>query len=75
MRQIIKKLYMFIISLLNLIYSKKKLKNNHIVVMMTFAEDVLPIVEALNRKLYKITALAIIVYLILDKFRKKSKRK
>ncbi|MDK9843308.1 CDP-glycerol glycerophosphotransferase family protein [Staphylococcus equorum] len=57
MRQIIKKLYMFIISLLNLIYSKKKLKNNHIVVMMTFAEDVLPIVEALNRKLYKITVI------------------
>src|SRR5699024_5312502 len=34
-----------------------KLNDNHIVVMMTFAEDVLPIIEALNRKLYKITVI------------------
>ncbi|HLR20240.1 MAG TPA: teichoic acid glycerol-phosphate primase TarB [Staphylococcus sp.] len=57
MRQIIKALYMVIISLLNLLYSKNKLNDNHIVVMMTFAEDVLPIIEALNRKLYKITVI------------------
>ncbi|WP_440858612.1 teichoic acid glycerol-phosphate primase TarB [Staphylococcus shinii] len=57
MRQIIKKLYIIIISLLNMIYRKKKVKSDHIVVMMTFAEDVLPIIEALNRKGYKLTVI------------------
>ncbi|MGY3481639.1 MULTISPECIES: teichoic acid glycerol-phosphate primase TarB [Staphylococcus] len=58
MRQLIKKLYMTIISFLNLIYIKKKIDSQHIVVMMTFVEDVLPIIEALNRKSYKVTVIA-----------------
>ncbi|WP_217971868.1 teichoic acid glycerol-phosphate primase TarB [Staphylococcus xylosus] len=57
MRQIIKKLYIIIIGFLNMIYQKKKVQSNQIVVMMTFAEDVLPIIEALNRKGYKLTVI------------------
>ncbi|MDW8546008.1 teichoic acid glycerol-phosphate primase TarB [Staphylococcus pseudoxylosus] len=57
MRQIIKKLYIIIISFLNMIYRKKKVQSDQIVVMMTFAEDVLPIIEALNRKGYKLTVI------------------
>ncbi len=41
-----------------MIYRKKKVKSDHIVVMMTFAEDVLPIIEALNRKGYKLTVIS-----------------
>ncbi|MEB8210900.1 CDP-glycerol glycerophosphotransferase family protein [Staphylococcus succinus] len=58
MRQIIKKLYMTIISFLNLIYSRKKVQDHHIAVIMTFAEDVLPIIEALNKKDYQITVIS-----------------
>lgn len=57
LRQIIKKLYMVIISLLNVMYAKKKLQNNHIVVLMTFVEDVRPIIEALHHKGYKLTVI------------------
>ncbi|MEN3090072.1 MAG: teichoic acid glycerol-phosphate primase TarB [Staphylococcus pseudoxylosus] len=57
MRQIIKKLYIIIISFLNMIYRKKKVQSDQIVVMMTFAEDVLPIIEALHRKGYKLTVI------------------
>lgn len=57
MRQLIKKLYMGIIRFLNLIYKKKKVQSKHIVIMMTFAEDVCPIVEALYRKGYAITVI------------------
>ncbi|PHK50454.1 teichoic acid glycerol-phosphate primase TarB [Staphylococcus edaphicus] len=57
MRQMIKKLYMTIISFLNLIYMKKKIQDRHIVIMMTFAEDVYPIIEALYRKGYLITVI------------------
>ncbi|NWK84860.1 CDP-glycerol glycerophosphotransferase family protein [Staphylococcus sp. GSSP0090] len=57
MRQLIKKLYMAIIQVLNLIYIKQKVQSKHIVIMMTFAEDVLPIVEALYRKGYTITVI------------------
>lgn len=49
---------MTIISFLNLIYKKKKIKNNHIVIMMTFVEDVLPIIETLNRKSYHVTVIS-----------------
>src|SRR5699024_215339 len=49
---------MTIISFLNLIYIKKKINHHHIVVMMTFVEDVLPIIEALNRKSYEVTVIA-----------------
>ncbi len=55
LRQIIKKLYMLIISLLNMVYAKKKIQHNHIVVLMTFVEDVRPIIEALHHKGYKLT--------------------
>lgn len=57
MRQLIKNLYMGIIRFLNLIYIKKKVQSKHIVIMMTFAEDVCPIVEALYRKGYAITVI------------------
>lgn len=42
---------------MNLIYIKKKVQSKHIVIMMTFAEDVCPIVEALYRKGYAITVI------------------
>ncbi|MCG7339818.1 CDP-glycerol glycerophosphotransferase family protein [Staphylococcus sp. ACRSN] len=50
MRQIIKAIYICMTKFLNLFFSKKKIKEQEIVIMMTFPEDVLPIIEALNRK-------------------------
>ena len=35
---------------LNILFSKKKVKQQSIVILMTFPEDMLPIIEGLNRK-------------------------
>ncbi|BBD90800.1 teichoic acid glycerol-phosphate primase TarB [Staphylococcus caprae] len=55
MRILIKKVYMIMITLLNMIYKPLKLKRDHIVVMMTFKQDVLPIIEALHQQGYHLT--------------------
>ena len=55
MRILIKKIYMFIIKVLNYLFKPKKINRNHIVVMMTFKQDVFPIIEALSHQGYNIT--------------------
>ncbi|MCU5746915.1 CDP-glycerol glycerophosphotransferase family protein [Staphylococcus sp. SQ8-PEA] len=57
MRLMIKKLYLLAITLLNLLYSHKKVNQQQIVILMTFAEDVLPILERLNARGYQITVI------------------
>lgn len=57
LRQIIKKMYLWFIHFLNLIFSKKKVDNESIVVLMTFVEDVLPLIEAFYNKGYRITVI------------------
>lgn len=58
MRQVIKKIYMLIVGILNILFSKSKVNKNHIVVMMTFSEDVIPIINSLNDKNYQLTVIA-----------------
>jgi CDP-glycerol glycerophosphotransferase (TagB/SpsB family) len=58
MRQVIKKVYMLIVGILNIIFAKNKIKKNNIVIMMTFSEDVMPIIKALVNKNYNITVIA-----------------
>ncbi|BGE83195.1 teichoic acid glycerol-phosphate primase TarB [Staphylococcus petrasii] len=58
MRLIIKNIYMIMIAILNFIFKSKKVKNNHIVVMMTFPQDVLPIIQQLHDKGYQLTVIA-----------------
>ncbi|GGG90060.1 CDP-glycerol glycerophosphotransferase family protein [Staphylococcus pragensis] len=58
MRLIIKNIYMIMIAILNFIFKSKKVKNNHIVVMMTFPQDVLPIIQQLHHKGYHLTVIA-----------------
>lgn len=50
LRQVIKALYIFMTKFLNILFSKKKVKQQSIVILMTFPEDMLPIIEGLNRK-------------------------
>lgn len=57
MRVLIKKLYMLIIKVLNILFKLKSVNQNHIVVMMTFKQDVLPIIEVLNQRGYNITVI------------------
>ncbi|RZH89810.1 CDP-glycerol glycerophosphotransferase family protein, partial [Staphylococcus aureus] len=57
MRQIIKKVYLLIISVLNSAYKKRKINSNHIVVFMTFKEDVMPIIKRLSDEGYEITVI------------------
>lgn len=49
---------MLIVSILNIIFSKSKIDKNHIVVMMTFSEDVMPLIQALSNKQYRLTVIA-----------------
>ena len=58
MRIIIKKIYLLMISILNFIFKGKKVDDRHIVVMMTFSEDVLPILQQLDEKGYQLTVIA-----------------
>lgn len=55
MRILIKKIYMLMIMVLNIIFKPKKINRDHVVVMMTFKQDVFPIIEALSHQGYNIT--------------------
>ncbi|MEJ7167081.1 teichoic acid glycerol-phosphate primase TarB [Staphylococcus capitis] len=55
MRILIKKIYMLMIMVLNIIFKTKKINRDHVVVMMTFKQDVFPIIEALSHQGYNIT--------------------
>ncbi|AGZ26023.1 MULTISPECIES: teichoic acid glycerol-phosphate primase TarB [Staphylococcus] len=57
MRVLIKKIYMIVIAIFNVIFRGLKVKNNNIVVMMTFPKDVLPIIDQLRNKGYKLTVI------------------
>lgn len=46
------------ISILNFIFKGKKVNDRHIVAMMTFSEDVLPILQQLDEKGYQLTVIA-----------------
>lgn len=58
MRLIIKKVYMLMITLLNFIYKRRQVDKKQITVLMTFPEDVMPIINELDNKGYKITVIA-----------------
>lgn len=57
MRQVIKKVYLMTIKVLNTLLYKKKIKANHIVLFMSFKEDVLPLVERFNKEGYDLTVI------------------
>ena len=48
---------MIVIAILNVLFRGLKVKNKNIVVMMTFPKDVLPIIEQLSAKGYKLTVI------------------
>ena len=48
MRLIIKKVYMLMITLLNFIYKRRQVDKKQITVLMTFPEDVMPIINELD---------------------------
>ena len=48
---------MIVIAILNVLFRGLKVKNKNIVVMMTFPKDVLPIIEQLSTKGYKLTVI------------------
>ncbi len=58
MRLIIKKVYMLMIALLNFIFKGKSVDKQRITVLMTFPEDVMPIINDLDSKGYNITVIA-----------------
>ncbi|HAR2853384.1 teichoic acid glycerol-phosphate primase TarB [Staphylococcus argenteus] len=57
MNVLIKRLYHLLIRLLCKIISTQKSNKPHIVFMMTFPEDILPIIKSLNTSLYDVTVL------------------
>ena len=57
-RVVIKNIYMTLITIVNQIFRFKRLKSNHIAILMTFPEDVMPIIEQLNQKGYELTVIA-----------------
>ncbi len=57
MRLIIKKIYILAIVLLNMIFKPFNVNSKHIVIMMTFKQDVLPIIEALCSEGYHVTVI------------------
>ncbi|MCH8657802.1 CDP-glycerol glycerophosphotransferase family protein [Staphylococcus lugdunensis] len=57
MRILIKKLYMAIIRSLNMLFFPVKVNKQHIVVFMTFYEDMMPIIKALVQQSYQITVI------------------
>lgn len=57
MRILIKKLYMAIIHSLNMLFFPVKVNKQHIVVFMTFYEDMMPIIKALVQQSYQITVI------------------
>ncbi|RIL71896.1 CDP-glycerol glycerophosphotransferase family protein [Staphylococcus devriesei] len=58
MRIIIKSMYMLMITVLNFIFKGKKVNQTQIVCLMTFPEDMMPIIKELSNKGYKITVIA-----------------
>lgn len=58
MRQWIKRIYMMMIHILNVVFSWNKISTKHIVVMMTFEADVLPIIKELSQQGYRVTVIA-----------------
>ena len=57
MRVLIKKIYMCVIAMFNLLFRGFKVKQKSIVVMMTFPNDMLPIIERLCAKGYRLTVI------------------
>ena len=62
MRLIIKKIYIIAIVLLNMIFKPFNVNSKHIVIMMTFKQDVLPIIEALCSEGYHVTVIGKKIY-------------
>lgn len=58
MRQLIKQTYLTIIRILNVIFFLNRIKPQHIVIMMTFPEDVLPIIRELDQRGYRLSVIA-----------------
>ncbi|MDQ7143757.1 CDP-glycerol glycerophosphotransferase family protein [Mammaliicoccus lentus] len=57
LRNIIKQIYLYLLYGLDKLINHK-IKQDHVVVFMTFKEDVLPIIKALKQENYKITIIA-----------------
>lgn len=56
-RQWIKRIYMLMINILNILFRWNKISTQHIVVMMTFEADVLPIIKGLSQQGYRVTVI------------------
>ncbi|UXR78659.1 MULTISPECIES: teichoic acid glycerol-phosphate primase TarB [unclassified Staphylococcus] len=54
-RMIIKKIYLILVTMMQCLCSRQRVQENHVVVMMTFKEDLLPIIEKLSAKGYQVT--------------------
>ncbi|MDO5375142.1 MAG: teichoic acid glycerol-phosphate primase TarB [Staphylococcus rostri] len=54
-RYIIKELYLIFVSLIQMLCAKQRVQRDHIVVMMTFKEDMLPIIDQLIERGYRVT--------------------
>ena len=54
-RFVIKKLYVIGVSFIQLLFKRRRVQNNHVVVMMTFKEDVLPVIERLAERGFQVT--------------------
>ncbi|AVQ34227.1 CDP-glycerol glycerophosphotransferase family protein [Staphylococcus muscae] len=52
---IIKKLYLILVNVIQCLCSRQRVQDNHVVVMMTFKEDLLPVIEKLSKKGYRVT--------------------
>lgn len=57
MRQVIKKLYLTIIKVCNTLWFNKKIDNNHIVLFMSFKEDVWPLIQRFHQDGYRLTVI------------------
>lgn len=62
MRLIIKKIYIIAIVLLNMVFKPFNINSKHIVIMMTFKQDILPIIEALCSEGYHVTVIGKKIY-------------
>lgn len=55
MRQVIKKLYLTIINVFNTLWFNKKIDTHHIVLFMSFKEDIWPLVQRFHDEGYRLT--------------------
>ena len=62
MRLIIKKIYIIAIVLLNMVFKPFNVNSKHIVIMMSFKQDILPIIEALCSEGYHVTVIGKKIY-------------